>query len=142
MKFSLVKDGNYGKPATEMDEEKFKKVKQGEIFGSKTVNQRNYKLLQKYWVLMDFAFKNLPEKYDGYWAVVEDFEEEVLIAIGWKKITKDFHGNEKTKAKSISYENLPDDVIFQEIYSRCLGVICRMIGVPETDIMDELIGFM
>lgn len=141
MKFNLTKDNAGLIPATDKDRQKLNKVGLGEVFACKTIDQRNYKLLQKYWVLMDFAYENLPEKYDGYWATVEDFEEEVLKAIGWKTVSKDFRGNDVVKAKSISYESVPDDETFSKIYKRCLDLICRMIGVEGTEIMDELLNF-
>ena len=141
MKFFAYKQNGKLIPSSQSDKEKVDKLPSGEPFRLSYEQSRNPKLLAKYWVLMDFAFKNLPEKYDGYWAVVDDFEEEVLKAIGWKIITKDFKGNDVVKAKSISYKNCSEDK-FQEIYSRSLTLICRMIGVEETDIMDELLNFM
>lgn len=128
--------------ATDEDKRKLDKCGIGEIGTIETINTRNYKLLQKYWVLIHFAFEHLPEQFDGSFAVAEDLSDELLIAIGWKRITKDFHGNEKVKAKSISYEKLPDDDIFSQVYERVLTLIARMIKIEEEDILNELTSFM
>lgn len=129
-------------PATDKDKEKISKVSIGEVVKCSTIDQRNYKLLQKYWVLMNFGYEHLPEKYDGYWAIVDDFEEEVLKAIGWKRISKDFRGNDVVMAKSISFKSLPEEHIFQEIYNRALTLISRFIDTSEDELMNELISFM
>lgn len=140
MKFNMVKteDGR-NIPATDKDKEKLAKVGIGEVYRCETISQRNYKLLQKYWVLMDFGFENAPEKYNGAWATVEDFEDEVLKAIGWRTASKNFKGETVYKSKSISYDSVPDDNVFQEIYERCVDFMARFLGIDRPDLVNEVI---
>ena len=138
--FKLYKDSN-GKlqPFDDDSKTKLDKVEYGEVFTCKRVSKRNYELLKKYWALMSFAYENMPERFT--FVDMDDMEEEILKAIGWKRTYTDFKGNEITKAKSISYEKLPDDEVFSTIYNRCHGVICRLIGIDE-ETMNELLRFI
>jgi len=140
MSFKLYKDTNGTiRPFDDDSKEKLDKVEYGEIFVCKRASKRNYELLKKYWALMSFAYENMPERFT--FVDMDDMEEEILKAIGWKYVSKDFHGNEVIKAKSISYDKLPDDEVFSKIYDRCHGVICRLIGIDEEK-MEELMRFI
>ena len=141
MKLFVYKQSGKLTPCTSDDKEKMGKLPKGEPFMVSYEKQRNPKLLAKYWVLMHFAFKNLPENYDGYWTVVDDMEEEILKAIGWKKVTRDFKGNEVVKAKSISYKECSEEH-FEQIYNRALDLIFRMIDVEDqSEEMKRLLEF-
>lgn len=142
MKFQAQKTPMGLIPITDEDRELYNKIGMNEVVKITTVDQRNYKLLQKYWVLMHFGFKNLGEEYDGYFLNAEDFEDEVLKAIGWRTRSKNLRGEEVIKSKSISFENCPEESVFQKIYDRSVTVIAKTINSNDEAVRNELVGFM
>jgi hypothetical protein len=139
--FHLAKKDNAFIPADTESQIKAYKVKQGEVVRCKKIDRRNYEFHKKFFALISFTFHNLPVQYDGNFVDEDDLREELLKAVGWKRTYTNFKGVQETRAKSVSYDSVGQEK-FEKIYNRVLDVVCRMVGVEETDIMDELLNFM
>ena len=81
-KILLIKDGFSYKPAYPEDQEKLRKVKQGDTIEAKTISQRNIKHQGKYWVLMKFVSDNIPEELDESIRNKEDVHYWVRMLTG------------------------------------------------------------
>lgn len=60
MKFDLVKDGDWFKPAYPSDEEKSSKIGHGEIISCHLWKKRNYQFHKKFFALIKMAYENNP----------------------------------------------------------------------------------
>ena len=140
MKFDLVKhkDG-YFVPAADSDMKKAQKIGIGEVVKCKSVDQRNIKFHRQYFAMVRFAFHHLPERFT--FTDEEDLREALLIAIGWKSIRHDFHGNTKEVAKSISFEKVGQQR-FEKIYSKTLDLVARLVEIDSKEVESELVNFM
>jgi hypothetical protein len=141
MKFHLAKSGNKFIPSTEEDQIKCLKIGQGEVVECRSIDQRNYEFHKKFFALIKLAWENLPEKFDGYFGTPEDLRSELIVLAGFYTERKDFYGNTKKVPESIAFDKMSQER-FEQLYSKVLDLVCRLIGVEETDIMDQLMEFM
>lgn len=140
-KFHLAKKGNAFIPADTESQIKAHKISQGETVQCKSIDQRNYMHHKKFFALIQLCFENLPEKYADHFPTPEHLREELIKLAGWKEHHKDFRGNDVYRAKSIAFDKMGQEE-FEKLYSKVLDLVCRLIGIEETDIMDELLNFM
>lgn len=140
MEFHLAKSGNTFIPASDKDKAKIDKIGQGEVVLAKSVDQRVLGFHRKYFALIDLAYENLPEKFDGYFGTPDDLRRELTILAGFYKEHKDFYGNTVKTAESISFGKMSQER-FEQLYSKTLTLVCRLIGVDESDVLDQLMEF-
>lgn len=140
-RFHLVKHEGVFKAADYDSEEAVKKISEGETIACKSVDQRNARLHRKYFALIQLAWDNLPEKFDGYFGTREDFRKELTKLAGFYNEYKDFHGNTVKQARSIAYRNMSQED-FEVLYTKTVDLVCRLIGVEESEVMDQLLEFM
>lgn len=141
MRFHLAKSGNTFIPATEQDKQKMDKIGQNEVVTASSVDQRNYQFHKKYFALIALAYENLPEKFDGYFATPDDLRKELTILAGFYKEHKDFYGNTVKTAESISFDKMNSER-FEQLYQKTLTLVCRLLGIEESEVLDQLINFM
>ena len=133
MKFLLVKKGIYLIPATDADKEKFCKVGQGEFVQGEFNKKRNYKFLQKFFVLINIGFENQDfEKNIGL------YREKVMIQVGCCDTFFLDNGQINFKAKSISYDAIPDDQEFERIYNLAVDHIANKLSMTNEELAAEV----
>lgn len=121
----LIKRHGSLHPMTEADAEIIMGMQPGEVYRMKWSKPRNYKYLQKYFVMVNDVLFNLWEpahtEYDGIASIknVDLFREQLIIAIGHSDIYIGINGKAKAVARSISFAKM-DDVEFAKLYSRTI----------------------
>jgi hypothetical protein len=121
----LVKRHGTLQPMTDADAEIIHGMKSGEVYRMKWTKPRNYKFLQKYFVLVNDVlfelFNPKPVFYKGKQAVKshERFRKDLLIATGHYELVVNIKGECRAEAKSISFAEL-DEVGFDIIYRKTI----------------------
>jgi len=140
-KFHLAKQGNKFIPADTESQITANKIGQGEVVRCKSISYRNYEFHKKFFALIRLAFQNLPESLDNHFPTEDDLRKELIKAAGFYTTHKDFNGNTVKEAESISFEKMSQER-FEKVYDRVLDLVCRMICVPQTEVMNQLQNFM
>lgn len=146
-KFNMVKTKVGNVPATDQDREEYNKLQYGEIFGCRTVNQRNAGFHRKFFAMCQLAWDNCPEhiakNYPQQPNVPEKFWKELIKRAGYYDEQVNFKGVTEYHAKSIAFDNMGESE-FQDLYSAVLDAIIKWI-MPELDkdiLKSELMNFM
>ena len=135
MKFQLAKRGIYFIPATDGDKEKAVKVGQGEVVQVEFKKNRNTLFHRKFFALLNIGFSNQD--------VIETFElyrAYVLVSIGWSEFFFTETGQINHIPKSISYEALPDNNEFSEVYDKALSFIAIQLSLTNSELTDEVLS--
>ena len=121
-----------------------RKISQGDVVHCKSIKQRNYQFLKKFFAMMRFGFEHKPEYLDKHFPDSprgkDNFRKEVIKAAGYYHIEVDFNGNKRKVADSISFNNMGPET-FDSLYSDCLDIFCRMLQTDQQTLMDELMQF-
>lgn len=150
MKFHLAKDNGLFKPADKDSEEKAKKVDQGEVVRAKSVNQRNYKFLQKYWKLVDITLHNLPQKTNKILQQRHEFQIKTkddlhfYIKLKGGYIDKKFvgkDGNIGWEPQSIAFDSM-DQQEFDQYFSDALDICADLLTIESDELINEVMQFM
>jgi len=131
----------YGHSYTPADDEAFdksRKVPPDEYVVIEYVRGRNYPFLQKFMVMTQIAFDNLPEKF-GHFKNKDELRKALIFEAGHYNIRKDMKGNVVREPKSISYDSIPDDIEFEQIYNDVLDIVYAMFDSEFVD--KHLINF-
>lgn len=141
MKFHLLKtkDGFY--PADQDAVDKAKKVKLNETVQAKYINQRNYQFHKKYFALINIAWQNLPEKFDGYFGTSDDLRKELTKLAGFYNERKDFRGNTIKEPESIAYDNMCPER-FEKLYEATLDLVAKLLNTDNPTLEREIMEFM
>ena len=118
-------------PVDVESEEWNNKKKFGTVCRFKTTEIRNYKFLQKFFVLLNFGFEywepgeisfdyGVPEKN------FERFRKDVTILAGYYHTVIRLDGSVRVEADSISFAKM-DDETFSGLYSNVLDVLLKRI---------------
>lgn len=118
------------------EDEKLKRFKLGDTVKAKIVVPRNVGFHRKFFALLKLTFQN-QELIDNY----DDFREAVTITAGFFRWSKDLHGNEFKRAKSISFAKM-DQAEFEEVYSRVLDVCLNVLGCEKKELENEILNFL
>jgi hypothetical protein len=119
-------------------------LKNGEVYQFEAKQRRNYKFLQKFFVLLQESYK-LYEHPEGRMMSFENFREEVTKGAGYYEEYWDFDGNLHVKAKSISFARMKEPV-FNRLYQDVITFIVHKVitGYTKDDLDDVVmmvIGF-
>lgn len=133
MELRLQKKGMSFYPAFEEDSEACKKIPQGQIIKAKTERQRNYLLHKKLFVVLQIGFDNQPEN-DFVYENIEHYRARVLIGCGWCDVVYLDGGQVNYMPKSISYDSVPDDNLFAEIYNKAVTFIANKIMITDEEL--------
>lgn len=134
MKFEVVKRGIYLIPFGESDKTRFAKIGQGEILTVDYNKKRNYEFHKKFFVLLEIGFEN-QDVFDNS----EIYREYVLIGSGHCEIFIRHDGLPNYKAKSISYDALPDNNDFETVYNNALTFIANKLSMTNEDLSIEIL---
>lgn len=148
--FHLIKHKGVFKAADYDSEEAVKKISEGEVVRCKSVKQRNYQFLKKYWALVNVTLQNLPEsveqnlmqKHQFRIKSKEDVHFYFKIKNGYiekKYIGKD--GNIAWVPKSISFDSMEPEE-FDTYFNDALDTAAKLLTVESDDLMQEVLNFM
>jgi hypothetical protein len=135
MKFTCAKKGIYLIPATDADKTKFAKVAQGEIVQVEFEKKRNTQFHRKFFALLNIGFEN-----QDTFNLFDIYREYVLIGIGFCHIFIRPDGQPNYKAKSISYENLPDNNDFEKVYNDAVSFIANQLSLTNEELTIEILS--
>ncbi len=122
-------------PASESDVEKLATLTEGVMYRAEIVKPRNYKFLQKFFVLLDVLFNIFepPKKeYKGIPAVKNRtrFRHDLTISIGYYEMVYKINGDMVAQAKSISFANM-EEVEFDGVYNRTIDYALAKIAIGD-----------
>jgi len=144
MKVYLKKSLNGFSPADEDSEKYHKKCKLETVYYfdvKKVKDQRNYKLLQKYWTMLGVAVENT-ETYRNK----EDLHHDIKWALDITIVKQNMLTGEMMKeVGSVAFDKMENDE-FNQYYSDSVGVVLSKVlkGVSEKELdnaVNEILGF-
>jgi hypothetical protein len=140
MRLDLVKTRAAIRPATEQDEEKLIRVRNGDLLPVHIRKPRNGRLHRKFFALVNLIAQNHP-RLDSVDAVI--LELKVRAHHYTERITLD--GEIILLPKSISYEDL-EELDFQAFFEKCVKIAGHELlpGIDQGKLdayLDELAGF-
>lgn len=149
MKLFVFKSGSKLVPATSEDKEKIGKMPVGTPFEIEYKQRRNPKFNAKYWSLIRLFLDNIPESFQkdlqNHQFQIRNKEDAhfyMKLKTGYiEKKFLDNKGNVAWVPKSIAFDKM-DEMEFSEFYSKAVDVVCGVIGVEQSEIMNELLTFM
>ncbi len=112
-------------PADDISFDKSMKIRADDYVVIEHIRGRNYPFLQKFMVLINKVFDNLPEKYSHYKNETE-LRNALVFEAGHYDTFKDLKGNVIRVPKSVSYDKIPDDHEFEQIYNDVLDIVYLM----------------
>ena len=118
-------DGSFY-PTTPHDAEMLKGFKLGDGISFDWTKVRNYPFLQKFMVLLWFAFDNwepaegMPEKH------FERFRSEVTMLAGYYTVVPSIKGGLRAVAESISFASMNEED-FAQLYDKTVNVLLQFI---------------
>lgn len=128
----LIKRHGILQPMTDDDAQIIHGMKSGEVYRMKWSKPRNYKFLQKYFVLVNDVLFELftpePVFYKGVAAVKshDRFRKDLLIATGHYELVVNIKNECRPEAKSISFAEL-DEAGFDRIYRLTISYALQKI---------------
>ena len=133
----LIKRHGTLQPMTDDDAQIIAGMQSGEVFRMRYQKPRNYKYLQKYFVLVNdvlFELWNPPAvSHNGTEAVKnrERFRKDLLIATGHYEVVVNIKNECRAEAKSISFAGL-DEAGFDKIYRLTISYALQKIINDKT----------
>lgn len=118
-------------PADEASLELCKKFRQGEAYRADVVKPRSYQHHKLCLALLNLTYDNLPEKFAKSYASFDQFRYAVAEESGHVESYVSLQGEIKTKPRSISYDEIPDDVEFGRVMAAMMTVCARILDVTE-----------
>lgn len=91
---------------------------------------------RKYFAFIDTVYRNLPEKYDGYWPDRKSFRKAMQMYAGYFVETITLKGERQLQPKSIKFEEL-DEMGFTELHNKVKAVIGKYIMPYVEDVNAE-----
>ena len=132
MKIYLIKTFNGLKPVGVNDDEKYKKIPQGEILEYEVKIGRNVAFHRKYFAMLNMAFQN-QEEFKSF----ELFREAIQIGAGFFERKQRLHGEEIIDSKSISFAKM-DEEEFSRLYTSVMDTIIDYFGWDKKGFESEL----
>jgi hypothetical protein len=143
--------GGLLRPADEDVAEKVKKWGAGNLVMVNARRPRNYKLLQKFFVMLRVGFEAQEEverEYKGkpIQKSKERFRSDVIISAGYWHPVVDIQGNIRPEADSISFGSMEEDE-FGVLYNKCQEVLLKEVleNYTQADldsVVDEMMRFL
>jgi hypothetical protein len=125
-------------------------IKNGEVISCEIKRPRNYKFLQKFFTLINYAYSVWePEEVEYKGKVAEKsidrFREDVTIMAGYYKTVVNVKNEVKLIAESISFANMEEDE-FERLYSKTINVLLKLVFANYTKadidkVVEDIIGF-
>ena len=148
MKARFIKQGAFLAPYDTESEEWLEKKTDGKFFEVEIKSPRNYRFHKKFFALLCISYPywtppKIQSPIDGSDILGNEelFREKVLIAAGHCEWVINHKNQPVLKAKSISYDALPTDDIFEPVYSACVDVVIQKVLIGYTiEEVDRLVG--
>lgn len=129
-------------PFEDGDWEEFHKWNRNDFLKAEITRPRNYKFLQKFFVLISYGFEcwETPEvNWEGNVAFAnfrarnmpapeknrERFRKDVTIACGYYDLVINIKGEVRAEAKSISFASMDEDE-FESLFNKAINYLIRM----------------
>jgi hypothetical protein len=135
MKFQLAKRGIYFIPATDSDKEKAVKVGQGEVVDVEFKKNRNTLFHRKFFALLNIGFEN-QDTINTF----ELYRAFILIGIGHCDFIFTDTGQINYIPKSISYESMPDNNDFEQVYNKAVSYIALKLSITNEELTNEILS--
>jgi hypothetical protein len=120
-------------PAMESDKEITDKLAKGQTFRFKVSKQRNYKFLQKFFVLIRIVFEN-----QDVYKNVDHFRNDLTIECGFYDIrVNKFTGAYQMEAKSISFAKM-NEIDFNQYFNSFVDKVCELYGYDREVFIEEI----
>jgi hypothetical protein len=114
------------------------KYKLHEVYRADIVKPRSYHHHKLCMALLSLTYENLPEKYAKCYASFDQFRYAVAEEAGHAESYVSLHGEIKTRARSISYDEIPDDVEFGQVMAAMMTVCARILEMEAPLLADEV----
>lgn len=133
MKLTLVKtlNGTF-KLAYNSDYELAKKIPLNEPIEFEYKRHRNLKFHRKYFALINLVFDN-----QEHFKHIDDLRAELTIEAGYFDYYFTLQGEERKKAKSISFSAMGEDE-FNLLYNTTVDTICKYFHFDKQSLVDEV----
>ena len=122
-------------PADQASAEICRKFKAGSQYRAEIVKPRNYQHHKLAMALLNLTYSNLPEQMERAYPTFDAFRYAVAEAAGHKEQYPTLDGEVRVRAKSISYDAIPDDVEFGQVmaamFTVCAGIL--QVSAPELE---------
>ena len=133
MKFHLSKKGIYFIPSTDSDREIAVKIGQGELIEAEFKKGRNYEFHKKFFVLINIGFEN--QEKEKNFAL---YRAKLMIQIGCCDVILLDDGSANFIPWSISYDKMPDNNTFEEVYNKAVDYIARQLYITNKELAMEV----
>ena len=130
-------------PASDREEERMKRFKNGEIYPVEIVHSRNALFHGKIFAFMNYCYEYWTDdnQYRPDDASFDTMREHMTILAGWYTVSYDLSGNQIFKAKSWSYSSMEQED-FENLYQALIQVAMDKIFYNcEEDQYDRLLSF-
>lgn len=121
-------------PEYDSDNEILSKLKPGTTYKFEVTQPRNYNFHKKLFGLINLCFQN-QSQYNNF----EHLRGVLIMKAGYYETVVTDKGTVYWP-KSISYAKM-DNLEFEQLYSKVLDEVCKMIGSTSEEIEIELINF-
>jgi hypothetical protein len=118
--------------AYDSDYEKAANIKEGDMVLCEIKKPRNVGHHRKFFTLMNMVFQN-QDQYNNQ----DHLREDLTIEAGFYDIEYNFWGEERKRAKSISFSSM-DQTEFQEFYKAFLDAVVRVYGLDNKDLVENI----
>lgn len=125
-------------PADEASLELCRKFKQGEVYRADVVKPRSYQHHKLCLALLNLTYETLPEKYARSYPTFDLFRYAVAEAAGHVESYVSLQGEIKTQPRSISYDEIPDDVEFGRVMSAMMTICAGILQVTAPELEQEV----
>jgi len=142
MKCKVVKTLSGWSPANEDTEKYHKKFSLGDLYHFDVKHykdQRNQKLLEKYWVLLGVVVDNHPN-----YRTKEDLHTDIKWALDIVEVRKDIRTGEMYKVAGSVAMNKMTQEEFESFYSDSINVILKFIlqGATEEELNERVMAIL
>jgi hypothetical protein len=132
-------------PTDELSAEAMEAMLPNTEFKAELTRPRNYKFHQKFFTLIDVAYKAwegpvIEHKGEMIRASLDRFRKDIQIMCGYYEIVVNIRGELRKEAKSISFANMEQDE-FEKLYSTAIDVILgKVLSGYTKDDLDEQVN--
>lgn len=123
-------DGSFY-PTTPYDGDRLKVFKLGDGISFEWTKIRNYEFLQKYMVLMHYAFDQWEPDDDAPEKNFDRFREEVTILSGYYTMSPSIKGHNRAVADSVSFAKMKQED-FDLLFDKTITVLIKWILKNQT----------
>ena len=148
MKINFIKmAGGLLSPANDIEAEKLKKFKTGELYPVEIKRVRNPQFHRKVFAFLNFCFQywtaeNAQLQFMDESAQFDTFREHITVLAGYYETTWNLKGEPRIRAKSLSFGNMSQDE-FEQFYNAAIRIVVKNIFNNTTDenILNQLQSF-